>query len=57
MHYQWVPAHVGIEGNEEANSLANDMHSQSTPWMQMQHEMKQKKFLQATTNNCHHSGY
>ena len=40
MHYQWVPAHVGIEGNEEANSLANDMRSQSTLSMQMQHEIK-----------------
>jgi len=70
MHYQWVPAHVGIEGNEVANSLANNIQSQSTIAMQMQHGIKpdslktflhqyekQKFIMQATTDNHHHSGY
>ena len=40
MHFQWVPGHIGIEGNEAANSLANDLRSESTIAMQIRHEIE-----------------
>ena len=68
--FQWVPAHIGIEGNEEANSLANYMRSESTTAMQLRHEIapaslkpflhqheRQKFHFQAIFDRNRHTGY
>ena len=69
MHFQWVPAHIGISGNEEANCLANELRSASTINMQVQHEIEpaslktflkqyeREKFQRSIlTSHNHHTG-